>query len=106
MWPVCTKFVGLPIIDRSMRRRWWGARRREGDRCCWKQQENHCSQISPVDAIFCASFCLWSVLLLSAEMVPGEPGVPAVPLPVKITTLSLPARLKSFAGVGITRCRL
>lgn len=50
MWPVCTKLVGFPIMDRSIRSRWWW-RLRRGLCGWWKQHENHCSQISPVLAI-------------------------------------------------------
>lgn len=48
--PVWTKFVGLPIMERSIRKRWW--RRRVGLGCCWMQQENSWIMISPVPAIF------------------------------------------------------
>lgn len=60
MWPVCTKFVGFPIMDRSIRSRWW-CLRRLGLCGCWKQHENHCSQISPVLAIL-PLFSLFSTL--------------------------------------------
>lgn len=50
MWPVCTKLVGLPIMDRSILNRWWW-RLRRGLCGWWKQHENHCNQISPVLAI-------------------------------------------------------
>lgn len=53
MWPVWTKFVGLPIIDRSIFSLWWW--RRTGGRwgLCgeWKQHENHCIQMSPTVVI-------------------------------------------------------
>lgn len=49
--PVCTKFVGCPIIDRSILMRWWRWRRRVGLCGWWKQHVNHCTQISPVLAI-------------------------------------------------------
>lgn len=50
--PVWTKFVGLPIIERSIRIRWWRRCLRRVGLCgWWKQHENHCTQISPVFAI-------------------------------------------------------
>lgn len=48
--PVWTKFVGFPIIDRSIRMRWWRWRLR-GLCGWWKQHENHWTHISPVLAI-------------------------------------------------------
>lgn len=50
--PVWTKFVGLPIIERSIRLLRLWCRRRVGLCGWWKQHENHCTQISPVVAIF------------------------------------------------------
>lgn len=49
--PVCTKLVGLPIIDRSIRNRWWCGLRRPGLCGWWKQHVNHWTQMSPVLAI-------------------------------------------------------
>lgn len=49
--PVWTKFVGFPIIDRSILNLWWW-RLLVGLGCCWMQQENSWIIISPVLAIF------------------------------------------------------
>lgn len=75
--PICTvwtKLVGWPIIERSMRSLWWW-RRRDGLCCGWKQQENHCSHMSPVLAIFW--LCSRNLLVALASVVMSFEGTKA-----------------------------